>query len=252
MADEMNVTSPAAAFTRQARMEAKVESAIRWALRAFLADVEAMARREGTFIGAGSVASSWMHHMGASVLSERLPEEVARYVAEVQYLADTPEEVYDTVMAVMTASNVEGWSTELTGDVLEYALRPDLEKVSLTAAATTSKRRQAMRDAFDSALGVRDGMSWYDVAKRDARTAVTGLDGLMATGDMKRQGLAQKMWVAHHDDRTRDTHRAADGQIVPVDGTFTVGGYAMSHPGDRSAPPGETINCRCITVGVDS
>lgn len=254
MADEMNVTSPAAAFARQARMEARVESALRWALRLFLADVETMARRDRTYLSPAAVGQAWNERMGYAALSTRLPEHVARYVAEVQSLADTPEETYDTAMAVLTAANERAWSAQLTSDVLATALSADTPTVGLTAAAPApnSKRGKAVREAFDQALGVKGGMSWYDVAKRDARTAVTGLDGMLATGEMRRQGIPEKMWVARHDKRVRSTHSDADGQVVPVGEPFLVGGYAMMHPGDRSAPPGETINCRCITVGVDS
>jgi uncharacterized protein with gpF-like domain len=107
-----------------------------------------------------------------------------------------------------------------------------------------------VESAFDQALGSTGNRSWYDTAKRDARTAVTGLDGIRSVAEMSRLGVASKMWVAHHDDRVRASHAEADGQVVPVDGHFSVGGYPMTHPGDRSAPPGETINCRCITVAA--
>lgn len=52
-------------------------------------------------------------------------------------------------------------------------------------------------------------------------------------------------WISHHDDRTRPTHRVADGQTVPTDSPFLVGGWPMLFPGDPAAPPGEVINCRC-------
>jgi len=67
------------------------------------------------------------------------------------------------------------------------------------------------------------------------------------------EGLAppeavQKVWDASGDSKTRDTHAAADGQSIGPDGTFTVGGFPMRHPGDGSlgAPAGEIINCRCV------
>ncbi len=44
---------------------------------------------------------------------------------------------------------------------------------------------------------------------------------------------------------TRPTHRAADGQRVPVDGLFRVGESLMDRPGDPSAPANEVISCRC-------
>lgn len=250
MADDMNVESPAAAFARQARMEVAVEAALRWAIREFLGDVETMAVRDGTYIAPASVAQAWSDRMSVAALSTRLPEDVARYVSEVQALADTADQAYDTAMAVLTASNERAWSAEVTRDVLRMSLRADSPRLALTAAA--SPRRQRAREAFDAAFGAQGGMSWYDVAKRDARTAVTGLDGIRSTAAMRQQGYGYKQWVARHDERTRSTHAAANGQRVPLDQPFSVGGAALDHPGDRRGPVGEVVNCRCVTVAASS
>ena len=55
----------------------------------------------------------------------------------------------------------------------------------------------------------------------------------------------QKEWIASFDDRTRDTHSEADGQIVMANNTFLVGGQPMMFPGDPAGGAAETINCRC-------
>lgn len=60
-------------------------------------------------------------------------------------------------------------------------------------------------------------------------------------------GLA-KQWVAFIDSRTRETHEAANGQIVPTDATYTVGGYAALYPRDPMLPAAESINCRCHSI----
>lgn len=60
----------------------------------------------------------------------------------------------------------------------------------------------------------------------------------------------EKQWIATNDARTRDSHRAADGQRVALGEAFTVGGAGMDHPGDPSGPPEEVVNCRC-TVGYE-
>ena len=66
--------------------------------------------------------------------------------------------------------------------------------------------------------------------------------------------VASKRWLAHWpptggaDPRTRDTHRGAAGQTVPVGSPFYVGGYPMQYPGDPAAPPDLTVNCRCALM----
>lgn len=58
-------------------------------------------------------------------------------------------------------------------------------------------------------------------------------------------GRMTGVWRAHADERTRDTHKAADGQLRGSDGKFQVGAVRLAFPGDPTGPPEETINCRC-------
>jgi len=58
----------------------------------------------------------------------------------------------------------------------------------------------------------------------------------------------ESRWMAHIDDRTRRTHRAADGQRVPVGQPFVVGGASLRFPGDPMGPGRETIHCRCTMM----
>jgi len=51
------------------------------------------------------------------------------------------------------------------------------------------------------------------------------------------------------DRNSRESHMAADGQIVPNDKSFRVGGTSMEHPGDPRAPLGEICRCQCQAVG---
>lgn len=57
-------------------------------------------------------------------------------------------------------------------------------------------------------------------------------------------------WLSERDDRVRPTHVTADGQRVPVDEPFWVGGYRMMYPTDSSlgAGPEEIVNCRCVEI----
>ena len=84
---------------------------------------------------------------------------------------------------------------------------------------------------------------------RIARTETTRVENSakQSVGDEgKRLGFDMwKRWVATADDRTRDEHLAADGQEVPNDEPFIVGGEEMMYPGDESlgASAWNTINC---------
>ncbi|WJY99297.1 hypothetical protein CHAN_03345 [Corynebacterium hansenii] len=54
------------------------------------------------------------------------------------------------------------------------------------------------------------------------------------------------------DRRTRDSHFQADGQRVPLDGKFTIGGHECDHPGDQHLPVHEAANCRCSLLLLDA
>jgi SPP1 gp7 family putative phage head morphogenesis protein len=58
----------------------------------------------------------------------------------------------------------------------------------------------------------------------------------------------RKEWLATADDRTRQSHLNAHGQVVDVDKPFNIGGYLMMYPNDPAGPASETINCRCTSV----
>ena len=66
--------------------------------------------------------------------------------------------------------------------------------------------------------------------------------------DLEKQ--VKKQWVSAEDDRTRDTHLEADGQVVEYDELFIVGGAELEFPGDPAGPPEEIINCRCIPIYI--
>ncbi len=63
-------------------------------------------------------------------------------------------------------------------------------------------------------------------------------------------GQLTHTWVSQEDERVRPTHAMADGQTVPINQPFIVGGYQLLFPGDDSlgADIKETILCRCVEV----
>lgn len=85
-------------------------------------------------------------------------------------------------------------------------------------------------------------------ARTIARTEVVSASNAGALIQMQAMGSdgpAEKEWLATGDSRTRQTHRDASGQHLPLDGRFEVGGSTLLYPGDPAGPPDEVINCRC-------
>lgn len=80
----------------------------------------------------------------------------------------------------------------------------------------------------------------------------TELDVLMATSATISGVLlldaVSKEWVTTLDSVTRDAHVLADGQNVPINESYLVGGELLKQPGDPSASPENRIRCRCDSV----
>lgn len=88
-------------------------------------------------------------------------------------------------------------------------------------------------------------------AEKAARNTTNSLYGCSRFEQLKQQGYKYKEWHTIMDGRERATHAIANGQIVPIDEPFIVGGYKMMFPRDVTygAPPSEIINCRCSIIG---
>lgn len=81
-------------------------------------------------------------------------------------------------------------------------------------------------------------------ADRIARTEATAASNEGTVEGYKQSDVVEgKEWIATLDDRTRDSHAEANGEIVALDDTFSNG---LRYPGDESGDPEETINCRCV------
>ena len=143
----------------------------------------------------------------------------------------------------------------LTGEVNPFT--------KLSIAGELDKRAIMRKLESELTTGILKGESIPNIAKRlkgvsegylgdtirIARTETTRVEGSarQAVGDEgKRLGFKMmKRWVATADDRTRDDHAAADGQEVPNDEPFEVGGELMMYPGDISlgASAWNVVNC---------
>lgn len=72
------------------------------------------------------------------------------------------------------------------------------------------------------------------------------INALSITGAISSFGV-RKVWTAILDNRVRDAHAIADGQVRKIGEPYEVNGELLKHPGDTSlgASAGNVINCRC-------
>lgn len=101
-----------------------------------------------------------------------------------------------------------------------------------------------LMEAVEEVMGHRIQSS----AENIARTETVG--AYNAGGDIVRDdsGVEAKEWLATADERTREAHLDADGQVVPQDEDFTVDGEQLSYPGDPRGSPANICQCRCTAA----
>jgi uncharacterized protein with gpF-like domain len=131
---------------------------------------------------------------------------------------------------------------------------------------------QAVRDIVDAGLDA--GLSVAELQTEIAGSTVFSVERArtIARTEVTRslnQGAAQaydqaqadgvefegKQWLSSRDAKVREAHADLDGQLVPLDGVFTVppgsefAGETAPYPG-AFAEPGLDVNCRCTTIPV--
>ncbi len=151
---------------------------------------------------------------------------------------------------------------EPENDWLRFMRRYVTEKAGEKIKSIADTTRKFVRGVLDKA--VEQGLSIENTAnllvsearginktraKLISRTEIISASNSGSLIGAQSTGLKMnKVWLATPNERTRATHRAADGQAVALDGKFTVGSSKMEYPGDSTAPAEEVIACRCTIV----
>ena len=149
------------------------------------------------------------------------------------------------VVPESTLSELNGFVDDIHGDVLDTI--GDGVSDTLADAFDRGLDRDAVADLIQSELDNELGDA---AAQRHARTLVQGASERGNHSAIRGSTAVGERWIATNDSRTRDTHNAAHGQIVPVDVPFRVGGAELMHPGDPTGPIKEIANCRCTQAPV--
>jgi uncharacterized protein with gpF-like domain len=130
-------------------------------------------------------------------------------------------------------------------------LRKNMQAEISTGITNGQTNAETAKDLLDICDDVYDNMSASRailIARNETACSVNfGNHTTLAS-----EGVERKEWMATLDDRTRDDHADADGQVVGIDEPFDVGGESLMYPGDPSGSADEVIQCRCseLPVGI--
>jgi SPP1 gp7 family putative phage head morphogenesis protein len=133
------------------------------------------------------------------------------------------------------ANQLAGMITQTTYDAIKQALG-----AGVGAGEGIDPIAQRVRDVFDQADQTRARL----IARTEVISAYNGSTALVGQ-QLPSDVVGGREWIAVQDDRTRDDHAEADGQVVGVDEPFEVGGEELDYPGDPNGSPENICNCRC-------
>lgn len=142
------------------------------------------------------------------------------------------------------------------------AVRASVRRIITRSVAGGLTHGEMLRD-IRKAIGVTTAARVERIARTETNRAYQQ-QGAAMDEQLSKLGVDLiKRWVAHLDDRTRETHLEVTGQERELGDLFNVGntateatppksraGYKANRPLDPSLPPEESINCRCDVLYV--
>ena len=127
-----------------------------------------------------------------------------------------------------------------------------LAGVLLTDNEVAEQASELLDQKYDARIDTIAATEVQNVSEQTKYIEATVIGGLLV--GMNVENPLKKRWVSVLDERTRQEHVNADGQVVMASDPFLVGSYKLMQPGDTSLGAGlETIiNCRCNAVYFNS
>ncbi len=156
--------------------------------------------------------------------------------------------------------HTEGFKQDwlLNEAALRWIAERSLTLAKLLNGTTIEQLRATLAEGFaagESIIQLRNRIEEYYTKANRVRATMTARTEVIAASNAgnlegyKELGAEKKEWYTALDERTRDTHIAAHGQIVGINEDFKVGAGSGPAPGQIGLPE-EDINCRCVILSV--
>lgn len=207
-------------------------------------------------------------------LEEKISEEIAKLTGKNAMTLKKgnrhmyAESYYHTAYILSNNVNADLGFTLLDTKEIERAIENPLDRVGMLQRNRDNQRRLTRQLREHLAQGLIQGQSYRTTAKRIRERMEIGANSALTiartenhrvrqqAGQDSREKAAEsglilkKQWISAHQDRTREAHEEADGQIVDYDQPFEVDGEELMYPGDPSGSPENVINCRCDAIDL--
>lgn len=124
--------------------------------------------------------------------------------------------------------------------------RKEVQRVlagSITQGLAVSETVKILKDR--ALISSRNRARLISVTETHTSASWANINSTMSIADEVGLEL-EKVWNTTEDERTRMSHRFADGQKLGIKEPFTVQGESLEYPGDQNGSAGNVINCRCF------
>lgn len=174
------------------------------------------------------------------------PVRTARELADVIGLTDSQQGWVDSYRTLLENNSSQALTRALRDRRYDSTVQNAIDENDFLSQdqidAMVERYRERLLDMRGETIARTEALKITEQVRADSMADVADQAGIDTD-------LIAKQWSATHDQRTRDTHAALDGQARLMSDPFdSESGAELDHPGDGSAPPEEVINCRCTTV----
>lgn len=171
------------------------------------------------------------------------------------FLTSVPRSDYTDALMDLYVAWASGWLTDDNDDMRKHAESVVDEIMDTTEKTINDSNDENFLSLYKSHALMEDddipeaiiavlGRDRSDLIGNNESLFINNYSGFYSAiqGDKE-----NKTWRTCEDDRVRMTHNIVDGETMPIERAFEVGGYYLMFPMDDSmgAPIEETINCRC-------
>ena len=152
-----------------------------------------------------------------------------------------------SALAALAAMGID--PAEYSVDRTAAFLAAVADRIARQVNETTAEQLRAAREAGGTeAMGHVFDVAEESRAKQSGMTAAAAFVGFgMVEAARQTRPAARKRWKVNSG-KPRASHRALNGETVPIDAKFSNG---LEWPGGLRAAPGEVANCRCSVVIIN-